>query len=102
MYLLKILLNVFKHQCYLCFINFATDPLLHQVLPNSQLVLSIPQPAEEGSYQEITWYKGSRTRAIAMYHPDLVGDDVIYFREFCGDDIEVCVSSEKGAGNPEQ
>ena len=35
-----------------------------------------------------------------MYHPDLVGDDVIYFRDFCGVDIEVCASSEKGAGNP--
>ena len=32
-----------------------------------------------------------------MYHPDLVEDDVIYFGEFCGGDIEVCVSSEKGA-----
>ena len=87
---------------YLCFINFATDPLLHQVLPNSQLVLSIPQPAEEGSYQEITWYKGSRTRAIAMYHPDLVGNDVIYFGEFCDSDLEVCASSEKGAEFPKQ
>ena len=84
------------------FVLTLPDPLLHQVLPNSQLVLSIPQPAEEGSYQEITWYKGSRTRAIAMYHPDLVVDDVIYFGEFCGDDIEVCASSEKGAGNPKQ
>ena len=37
-----------------------------------------------------------------MYHPDLVGDEVIYFREFCDGDIEVCASSEKGADNYNQ
>ena len=71
------------------------DPVALQVVPESEFSLTFSEPGVEGLYEEITWYKGTRDDTIALYHPDLTGDDVLYFGEFCSDD-ESCDTSEKG------
>ena len=71
------------------------DSVALQVVPGSEFSLTFSEPGVEGLYEEITWYKGTRDDTIALYHPDLTGDDVLYFGEFSNDD-ESCDTSEKG------
>ena len=72
-----------------------TDPVILEVVPASEQILSLVEPASSGTYEEITWYKGSREGTIAMYHPDLTDGDVLYFGEFCSGE-EPCETSGKG------
>ena len=73
------------------------DPVTLEVVPGSEFALTFSQPGVDGIYEEITWYKGTRDETIALFHPDLTGDDVLYFGEFCSDDDDSCETSEKGS-----
>ena len=67
------------------------------VQENSQYTLEFEEPAIPGTYEEITWYKGSTSsdETIVIY---INGETLRYYDDYCSSSSR-CSTSEKGELN---
>ena len=63
---------------------------------SKQYQLTIKDPAADGSYQEIRWYKNTHSNSIAYYNKGVNDGKPQYFNEYCSGPGYSCSESDKG------
>ena len=95
-------MSILKHTITTkAFIIHLKDPVKLSVEEKMEVALNFEQPGSGGPYEEITWYKngtgGSQYR-IVLFNPHIVGEEPLYYNEFCSGSSP-CETSSKGELN---